>query len=219
MRKMEEYADGQRRGRIMFCPSCGKELPDASSFCLHCGKPIGAGPSAADKPASAGGRWALYILAIVGIVAIVVLLTQQSLKPTPASPGIRRTPAAPVFVPQPISEKLFSGQIVVRAGAHVYRRFTVDPTRMRDVRVVGSFRASGGSGNDIQAVLCEEAEWENWINGHKARVLYGTEKTTTGRVDALIVRPGIYYFAFSNTFSVMADKDVFAEIELRYIPQ
>ncbi len=24
----------------MYCPSCGKEIPDKSAFCLHCGKPI-----------------------------------------------------------------------------------------------------------------------------------------------------------------------------------
>ena len=24
----------------MYCPSCGKETPDSSTFCLHCGKPI-----------------------------------------------------------------------------------------------------------------------------------------------------------------------------------
>ena len=24
----------------MFCPSCGKEIPENSTFCLHCGKPI-----------------------------------------------------------------------------------------------------------------------------------------------------------------------------------
>jgi protein associated with RNAse G/E len=24
----------------MYCPSCGKEIPDASAFCLHCGKPL-----------------------------------------------------------------------------------------------------------------------------------------------------------------------------------
>ena len=23
----------------MYCPSCGKEIPDKSAFCLHCGKP------------------------------------------------------------------------------------------------------------------------------------------------------------------------------------
>lgn len=24
----------------MYCPSCGKSIPDGSTFCLHCGKPI-----------------------------------------------------------------------------------------------------------------------------------------------------------------------------------
>jgi len=30
----------QRGGRIMFCPKCGKELPDSSNFCTACGYKI-----------------------------------------------------------------------------------------------------------------------------------------------------------------------------------
>jgi hypothetical protein len=88
---------------------------------------------------------------------------------------------------------------------------------MQDARVVGSFRASGGSGNDVQVVLAEESEWENWVNGHEARVLYSTGRITTGKIDVPIAEAGTYYLAFSNAFSTFSEKDVFAEVELRYL--
>ena len=74
----------------------------------------------------------------------------------------------------------------------------------------------GRSGNDIQSVLAEESEWENWINGHNARLLYSTQKTTNGKLDVPIAEEGTYYLGFNNAFSIMSDEYVFAEIELPY---
>lgn len=185
----------------MFCPSCGKEIPDSSSFCLHCGKPV-AVQAAAPPRVTKSRRWVLYLIAVLaGIALIVVVVSQRTSEP----------------VPQPVSEKLFSGQSVVRAGKYVFVKFRVDPATMQDAHVVGSFHASGGSGNDIQAVIAEEDEFENWINGHKARVLYSTEKVTNGRFDVPITEGGTYFMAFDNTFALLTDKDVFAEVELSYL--
>jgi hypothetical protein len=54
----------------------------------------------------------------------------------------------------------------------LWKRFKVDTSVMNDVEVVGNFRASGGSGNDIQAALMDESNFENWKNGHQAQVEY-----------------------------------------------
>jgi RNA polymerase subunit RPABC4/transcription elongation factor Spt4 len=32
----------QPQEKVMFCPSCGKQVPDSSRFCLHCGSSISA---------------------------------------------------------------------------------------------------------------------------------------------------------------------------------
>ena len=82
--------------------------------------------------------------------------------------------------------------------------------------VVGSFRASGGSGNDIAAVLAAESEFENWINGHQARALFATDKVTMGQLNVLITQSGTYILAFNNRFSLSTPKTVSADIELRY---
>ncbi len=186
----------------MSCPSCGKEIPDGSTFCLHCGKPIAA-RAAASPTGSRSTKWLLILAAIVAVIAIVVVALQNSM-PTSTSP-------------QPVTEKLTSGQLVVRAGSYIYVKFNVDPARMQNARVIGSFRASGGSGNDIQVVLAEESEFENWKNGHTARLLYSTEKTTTGKIDVPITEAGTYYLIFNNAFSALSDKDVFAEVSLHYL--
>lgn len=197
----------------MFCPACGKEIPEGSTFCLHCGKSVA--PQAVVQPrASRKARWPLYLIALLAGIALVMVVASR-LNYEPTTTRSQTESSAPVL--QPVTEKLFTGQVVVRAGGHVYRKFAIDPTRMQDARVVGSFHASGGSGNDIQAVLTEESEFENWINGHQARVLYSTDKVTNGKFDVAITQAGTYYVAFSNAFSLLTDKDVFAEVDLRYL--
>lgn len=37
----------------MYCPSCGKEIPDKSTFCLHCGKAI----TTVTKPTRTANEW------------------------------------------------------------------------------------------------------------------------------------------------------------------
>ncbi len=198
----------------MFCPSCSKEIPEGSTFCLHCGKSVQA-PQGERRELSKAG-WLL----IGVVIALVIFFGARAIldtgKEPPSQPPAAQITQPPPPVLIPITEKLASGQLVVRAGKYISTKFNVDTNKMQDVRVVGSFRASGGSGNDIQIVLAEESEFENWINGHQAQALYSTGKTTTGKIDVQITQPGTYILAFSNTFSTMTDKDVFAEVELRY---
>lgn len=108
------------------------------------------------------------------------------------------------------------GQITVGPERYWFVRFEVDPERMPNARVQGSFYAAGGSGNDIQAVVGEEAEFLNWINGHGGSVLYAGEKTTAGSLDVPIQTKGVYVLAFSNKFSVISAKAVIANISLNY---
>ena len=117
-----------------------------------------------------------------------------------------------------MSSKPFTGQTVVKAGGYVQNASTVEP-RMQNFHVVGHFNASGGTGNDIQVVLADEGEFQNWINGHQARVFYSTDKITDGKMDVGPLAPGRHVMAFSNKFSVFADKYVFTEIEANWMVQ
>ena len=119
--------------------------------------------------------------------------------------------------PRPVMTTIFSGDVTVKAGKYQSWTINVDPGSMQNVHVWGSFHASGGSGNDIQAVVAEQSEFENWINGHEAKVHYSTGKVTNGQFNVWLNQGGTYILAFSNTYSTFTDKDVSAEVKIRYM--
>jgi hypothetical protein len=80
-------------------------------------------------------------------------------------------------------------------------------------RVLGRFEATGGSGDDIEAVVTNARDWENWKNGREARVVYGSGRIAKGRID-IAVQPGQYFLAFDNRFSALADKTIAASVVL-----
>jgi len=131
-----------------------------------------------------------------------------------APPGGNPPASSPDLVPA--SSKLFAGQLLIKAKGYATAKFTVD-LGMQHFHVVGHFSASGGAGNDIQAVLADEDEFQNWINGHPAKVLYSTDKVTIGKLDVGPLAPGRYVFALNNNFSAISDKYVLAEIEARWL--
>jgi hypothetical protein len=157
--------------------------------------------------------WLLGVLAVV-IVGAVILANRTS-APASDSPASATPARAPSIRYVPASQKIASGQIVVRANGYVQYHFQITP-EMRSAHVSGQFNASGGAGNDIEAVIATEAEFTNWVNGHQARVFYSTQgKKTTDTFDVRLA-PGTYYLAFNNRFSAITAKDVFLEVGLNY---
>lgn len=58
----------------MFCPKCGKDLPDNSKFCKYCGSQIKNKGTLSHVPASAGDDEKSKNIIIVGLVALIVVL-------------------------------------------------------------------------------------------------------------------------------------------------
>ena len=58
----------------MFCPKCGKDLPDNSKFCKYCGSQIKNKGTLRHFPASAGDDEKSKNIIIVGLVALIVVL-------------------------------------------------------------------------------------------------------------------------------------------------
>jgi hypothetical protein len=115
----------------------------------------------------------------------------------------------------PVDEKIAAGQIVVRAGGYVEYPITVTP-EMAEPTVTGDFTASGGNGNDVEAVIVDQANYANWINGHAAQVQWRTSgRQTTGSFEVRL-KPGTYYLAVSNKFSLLTDKHVSLKAHLKY---
>ena len=160
----------------------------------------------------------------VGAVAVLIVgaflwLGTKGRPPKAAddSAAVPQTNAAPVpkirYVPQ--TGKIATGQILVRAGGYVQYRITITP-EMSDASISGSFNASGGGGNDIEAVIADETNYTNWINGHQAQVFWQTGgRATTGMIAASLA-PGTYYLVFSNRFSMFTEKQVFLDVDLNY---
>lgn len=120
-------------------------------------------------------------------------------------------PVAPAYDYQPVrpagGEFLVNENFSVAAGATKWWRFTVPPGATS--RVLGDFRASGGSGNDIEVGLTDE----NGANGHAGRFWYHSGKVTVGSIDVAL-GPGTYFVVFSNRFSAFSSKSVTASIQL-----
>lgn len=157
----------------------------------------------------------------VGVATLLVLAvffvldTEGNLSKSKTDSATVARAASGEFRYVPITQKLASGQIVVRAGGHV--RYTINITPdMHDPIISGNFSAAGGSSNDISAVIADEIEFTNWINGHEANVYWGTSgRKTVGKFEVRL-RPGLYYLGISNQFSVVSDKYVFLDVDLRY---
>jgi hypothetical protein len=154
---------------------------------------------------------------VVLVVAIVILgalwIASASHSPLAASD----VPAVTPFTQWvPVSTPLAEGQFEVRAQQYLTWKFVVPASGIRNYRVVGHYSVVGGSGNDIQAVVATEDEFQNWINGHKSRSFYASPgKVTTGGLNVALP-PGRYVLAFNNRFSLLSNKAVLAEIKATY---
>ena len=99
----------------------------------------------------------------------------------------------------------------VKAGDARYWTFNV---RGNDARVVGRFRAEGGSGNDIRCLILDADAFENWRNGHNVRTYYNSNKITVANINVNL-GAGEYILVFDNTFSPITGKAVTANVEVQ----
>jgi len=207
----------------MYCPSCGKEIPDESAFCLKCGKAIlvtaqSAGRTAAASPAPISEpkkkpSFTIFVLGALGLFCLVgIAIVNESKRP--AIPGEPQTTVAPALTVK--TDTLTTGSMAIAAGQMRWIQFLVKPGVMIGTRVSGRFSASGGSGNDIEVLLADEDNFTNWRNRHPAQVLYQSGKVTVGEIDVPISTPGNYYLVFNNAFSGFSAKTVEANVQLRY---
>jgi hypothetical protein len=201
----------------MSCPACGTEIPNDSAFCLKCGKTIDVRAAEQSSfqvekvPPSRSFRFSpLGAFMIGGLLVLLSVVYLQNSRSTPHGQSQRG-------ILRPFTKKITSGTMTVEPGQCRYLTFQVNQAGLVNARVVGAFQSAGGLGNDIQAVLAEQSEFQNWINGHPARVLYSSPKTTTGKLDVPIVEPGVYVLGFSNKFSLLTAKNVSADVELQYL--
>ena len=223
MRHFERSRPEAVSGYNMYCVYCGKTIPDGSAFCPQCGRSTTSAPSqvkAANRNllARLEALWKILgaLVIIFGALFFFAYIYLQSTHNVNKNrPDLANPINAILPTHQPVTEKIFQGEMVVKAGQYRFWSLPI-PQEMANAQLLGSFHASGGSGNDIQAVVAEPREFENWINGHEARVYYSTGKITNGRIELRLAR-GTYIIAFSNKFSPVTDKELTADLELHYL--
>jgi len=198
----------------MYCPKCGKEIPDDSQFCLQCGgnlrhkTPV----SALAGIAAAAAIALVIVLALIVAIVIATHVRNESARRDDESSTPRRTLTQnnPVIQPERISivDKAFP----VAAGHYVY--YTI-PLKADLSHITGHFTAQGGS-NDIEVLVLDQDGFTNFSNGHSARRYYTSDGyVTTGSID-LRLRPGTYYVVFNNARAMLTNKVVTAKIDAEF---
>lgn len=114
-----------------------------------------------------------------------------------------------------VVENISEESILVKAGNVSAIDFYV-PIYAKKPQLVGVFKASGGSGNDIICYLMRKVDYSNWVNGHNADIIWSSGKLTMK--DMIIdLSPGEYYtIVYDNRFSLFSDKLVIQKLRLIY---
>lgn len=99
-------------------------------------------------------------------------------------------------------------KFTIEARQYRYFTFVTDGAEVK-----GRFEAEGGSGNDIEVLLLDRDAFINWKNRHQAKAWYSSGRVTVANVYAKIPR-GEYYLIFSNTYSLLTNKVVAADVRL-----
>lgn len=220
---------------LLACSKCGTTLPDGAEFCLKCGKPVSSGkkktgftqsPGLIDVPqADALPKSKRRLISLVLLFGLLLAgITWVASSDNPFAQGLQEL--AGWKHDQPILGTPFS----VSAHSFRYYKFSL-PEGSLNVAIVGQFTASGDprnaahkdktkdgdADNNIEVYVLSEPAFAVWQNGFAASAVYESGKVSQGTVQAdLPAGAGIYYLVFSNKFSAKTQKNVTANVALRY---
>lgn len=197
----------------MYCMSCGQQLPDAASFCLNCGKAMSQPQASGSERSGAGPAIAigsvLLILGLIGVAIVAGLIiynVAESSRTKQAS--VIDSTIGKLGTPHRIVSQSFE----VQALGFTFFQFDM-PT---GGKIRGNFRASGGK-NDIEVVVFDARDFENFRNGNRARrtYYYSGGYVTSDEIDRDIPA-GSYYLVFNNKDALITSKRVTAQIDAVY---
>lgn len=201
------------------CPFCAEEIQDAAVVCKHCKRDIPSTTRASvaegtTRPSSSGkvvetdssptrkrNFVAALLLALLVLVGVVVVSAGDA----DSNPGAQALIAA-VSAPSVI-ELATNQELVIPAGS-VQSFEWEPPQRQPNCRVSGHIEVTNGGSKDVVVLVMPKDDYQNYVNGHEAKVYFQTDKTSavtlnvnTGQTAPLIV-------AISNGFSLLSDKTV-----------
>lgn len=149
---------------------------------------------------------------MIGIVIVAFIKESKALERSTTLNNLANSANEVVKTEQ--RSKLLSEAQVVQPGRFCWQEFEIRAD-MAPARVVGSFAASGGSGNDILIYIVDEYGLVNVKNGHATETYYNSRQVTAGQLNVQL-SSGKYYLVMDNTFSLLSNKVVRNDIELVY---
>jgi hypothetical protein len=154
------------------------------------------------------GRILAFVILAIGLIVIVGgVISNIDMSSGPPKPE-----STPIFRREPLRRNVVNDTVSVTAGQS--RWYTIQVPTL--ATLYGSFAASGGFGNDIQAAIMTAPELPNWVNGHVAQVFWRTPGPETVGSFNLRLAPGTYCIAFSNRQSIFSTKQLSVKADLIY---
>jgi hypothetical protein len=150
--------------------------------------------------------------AIVAVIAIVLLGNSLSSSSSAKNAGSSGNSA---YAPQEHRANIVNG--VIGVNAQSYQAYpTYAPAGSTNIRVTGSFVASGGTGNDIKVWIVDEQGLTNFKNGHQPNSYYSSGEKTTENINTMIPDGTQLYLIYDNTYSFFSSKQVNTRVDLVY---
>jgi hypothetical protein len=206
----------------MFCTTCGGETPNDSRFCRMCGDSYLVAPTAGGA-AGARRAWPMsfQLSRVAFVVAGVLLLVGAGYYYYSHSTSHSRRNEHTADLYDRLTKKqhnvpVSSEAVTINQLGYSYFKLDV-PAKASSVMLKGSFIASGGLGNTIEAFIFSDTDYVNWQNRHTVTPFYSSGRVTMGAIDLdLPVGAGSYYLVFDNKFSVQDQKTVRVDATLTY---
>jgi hypothetical protein len=213
----------------MTCALCGRDVPDGSQFCNHCGASTGkqanenratgrpeTSPDRPERPVHGALRILIALLLVLTALGAYQLLRSPSKVRAPthnAASHESRTEPAQTTEPQSfISSALTPTEFTI--GPAELRSFKIAIAEsVKSASLVGKFTATGGMYNDIEVFVITPKPSGRSEDGMSARSLYWSRRVSSSELDVPL-SSGDYYLVFSNAWSPSM-KAISAQISLR----
>ena len=114
----------------------------------------------------------------------------------------------------PVFHSLALGKFDIEAKGIHEVKITMDPSLMRNARLIGHFASTNGPA--IQVLLLDETQYTKFKQDHApADILFMSKTVPSGDIEAALPQGGTYYLVFDNSGSdTVAHLE--ADVTLRY---
>jgi hypothetical protein len=222
------------------CPHCGKELMAYQTICPYCGQDLKVTPAIQQPATQPGSGWPYgsynppskpkshLVRNILIVVIVVAVLAFFFLPIGGGGSNVTSENTTTPLITYSTTVKygnstgyeytiyIFNGSISVDPGYFDYNTFNVT-AGSTNVTVTGSFKASGGLGNDIEVYIMNSDQYNNWYNGTTSGSYYDSGQVTSANFNNIKLPAGqSYYLILDNSFSSVSGKTVSGEIILTF---